>query len=159
VPNLEVSIRAAEQMGAKVVTTPVPDVAFDGRRIAFLFHEAHGMFEFVEAYPATASGSGNAEHVTLKTPPIAQSSPSATALRSRLASVLRRIFPELGKDQIAQAALNVTRGWDSLGHIRFMMSVEAEFEVNIPAARIPELTSFEQIFAYLENNAASMEQL
>jgi acyl carrier protein/predicted enzyme related to lactoylglutathione lyase len=158
VANIEDSVRSAELMGAKVVTPPVPDVAFDGRRIAFLFHEAHGMFEFVEAYPAATSCS-SAGYSDQKAPSKAQSPPGATALRSRLADVLRRIFPEAGKDQMAQAALNVTPGWDSLGHIRFMMAVEAEFEVSIPAARIPELTSFEYMCGYLENSAAPMEHL
>ena len=51
VPDMDAAIDAAQQNSAKVVVAPVPDVAFDGRRVAFLFHEAHGIFELVEAIP------------------------------------------------------------------------------------------------------------
>lgn len=160
VPNIEDSIKAAELMGAKLVTPPVSDVAFDGRRIAFLFHEIHGVFEFVEAYPAMINNVGNIDHTVLEASSAVQTLSGAIAFQGRLADLVRRIFPGTEDNQVSLSALNCTPGWDSLGHIRFMMEIETEFEVSIPASKIPELISFEVICAYLANSGIhSMETL
>lgn len=157
VTNMEASIRAAEQMGARVITSPISDIAFDDRRIAFLFHEAHGMFEFVEAYPATID---NITGCMVQESTISAHAVSpAMALRDRLADIVRKIFNETEISKISQTALNYTPGWDSLGHIRLMMVIEAEFGLNIPTAQIPVLTNFVKICAYLENAAHISETL
>ena len=37
-------------VGCRIVVAAKSDDAFDGRRVAFLIHPAHGLFELVEAY-------------------------------------------------------------------------------------------------------------
>jgi len=47
------------------------------------------------------------------------------------------------------AALNHFPAWDSLGHIRLMLALEAEFDFEITADTVQELTSLPRIMAYL----------
>ena len=49
VENLEASVEALVANGAKVVREPLPAVAFDGRRVTFLYTRERELIEFVEA--------------------------------------------------------------------------------------------------------------
>jgi methylmalonyl-CoA/ethylmalonyl-CoA epimerase len=49
VPNLEAAIDHAAKKGVRLIARPVPAVAFEGRRIAWLFHRNLGLFELVES--------------------------------------------------------------------------------------------------------------
>ena len=49
VADLESSVRALVANNAKVVREPMPAVAFDGRRVAFLYTRQRELVEFVEA--------------------------------------------------------------------------------------------------------------
>lgn len=49
VEDLESSIQAMVANGAKVVREPLPAVAFDGRRVTFLYTRERELIEFVEA--------------------------------------------------------------------------------------------------------------
>ena len=49
VADLESSVRALVANDAKVVREPLPAVAFDGRRVAFLYTRQRELVEFVEA--------------------------------------------------------------------------------------------------------------
>jgi catechol 2,3-dioxygenase-like lactoylglutathione lyase family enzyme len=48
VRNMELAIEAAAGFGAKLLSRPAADVAFDGRRVAFLYHPNIGLFELVD---------------------------------------------------------------------------------------------------------------
>ena len=49
VANLESSVQALVAHAAKVVREPLPAVAFNGRRVAFLYTRQRELVEFVEA--------------------------------------------------------------------------------------------------------------
>ena len=49
VEDLDSSVRAMVDNGAKVVREPLPAVAFDGRRVTFLYTRERELIEFVEA--------------------------------------------------------------------------------------------------------------
>jgi methylmalonyl-CoA/ethylmalonyl-CoA epimerase len=49
VPNLEQAIASAGKHGLRLIARPAPAVAFDQRRIAWLFHQRFGVFELLEA--------------------------------------------------------------------------------------------------------------
>ena len=51
VANLESSVQALVAHDAKVVREPLPAVAFNGRRVAFLYTRQRELVEFVEAEP------------------------------------------------------------------------------------------------------------
>ena len=160
VANIEASIGAAEKMGAKLIIAPVSDIAFDGRKIAFLFHELHGMFEFVEAYPATLENINKEVHIATEITSASPNTSTSNIIKQQLNDILTKVFSITDASQISQSALNKTPGWDSLGHIRLMMAIETACGVSIPAARIPELTSFIRVCEYLEKNGSHiMENL
>lgn len=51
VPELEAALRVAMDHGLGLVRAPVPAVAFEQRRIAWLLHPALGLFELLEEPP------------------------------------------------------------------------------------------------------------
>jgi acyl carrier protein len=177
VADLDASIGRACGAGARVIVPASPDVAFDGRRVAFLFHESQGLFEFVEALPASLNGAASSRAGQAFRPAVdvvqafspaepgspnrrrpgydesAEASAKAEGLRygrkddvdTRLAQVFQRVFPSLAAADVPRASINDTLGWDSLGHIRLVMELEAEFGIDIPADDIATLTSFERL--------------
>ena len=50
--NIEAALAHAKQNGCVIVSGPVPAVAFEGRRIAWIFTRARQLFELVEARAA-----------------------------------------------------------------------------------------------------------
>jgi catechol 2,3-dioxygenase-like lactoylglutathione lyase family enzyme len=54
VQDIDAALARVKEARGKLVVPPTPDVAFNGRRIAFFMHRAHGLVELVEA--ATAAG-------------------------------------------------------------------------------------------------------
>jgi methylmalonyl-CoA/ethylmalonyl-CoA epimerase len=51
VQSIEHAVQVAEKLGASILVSPIEDVAFSGRKVAFLFSKFLGLFEFVEAFP------------------------------------------------------------------------------------------------------------
>lgn len=152
VPDIVDAVKRAESLGAKTLVAPVPDVAFDGRRVTFLFHRSQGVFELVEAFP------GDADLIPLTRPvPVSarreRSKTGATSgdVSARLESVLRRMLPSLAEAQVSGATMGKTQGWDSLAQIRIVMEIESEFGVNVPSEKIAELTAYEQLLQWLRS--------
>jgi methylmalonyl-CoA/ethylmalonyl-CoA epimerase len=56
VPDLEAAIRAGRAHGMLLVASPVPAVAFGGRKIAWIFSPGMGMFELLESPIAEREG-------------------------------------------------------------------------------------------------------
>ena len=50
-PDLNAALRHASENGCVVVAEPVPAVAFEGRRIAWIYTSTRQLFELVEATP------------------------------------------------------------------------------------------------------------
>ncbi len=159
VANMEASISGAESAGAKLLASPVADIAFDGRRVAFLYHEAQGVFELLEAFPSQKSGSVMADGNRRTAPPnisMPQTDVSVadtdTDTDKRLRKVFGRVFPLIGEADITATAINITPGWDSLTHIRLMMEIEAEFAIDILPDDIGRLTNYCSILKKLERD-------
>jgi len=55
VPDLEKAIASSREHGLRLLAPPVPAVAFDERRIAWVFSRHHGLFELIEAGAPGAS--------------------------------------------------------------------------------------------------------
>lgn len=49
VPSIEAAVAVAEAQGARQIAEPVPAVAFDQRKIAWVYHPTYGLFELLEA--------------------------------------------------------------------------------------------------------------
>lgn len=156
VGNIDASIALAESGGAKLLVKPTEDVAFDGRRVAFLFHDAHGVFELVESFPARSVGTAEAIRSKDMASPAPRRIPvelvdAATADTAvRLRKVFARVFPAVGETAIDTTAINVTDGWDSLAQLRLVMEVEKEFGIDIAPDEISKLTNFRSMLQKLE---------
>lgn len=66
--------------------------------------------------------------------------------------VLRLLSRELDLDDgdIDEASTMVdVENWDSLGHLRLCMAIEAEFGVSVPLDKVSDLTSVGAIISFL----------
>lgn len=160
VRDIESAVYNATSAGAKVIVSSIADVAFDGRRVAFLFHPSLGIFEFVEAFPTEqrpAACPPDPKHYAVSSAlsadrHAARPASTSTAIQRRLKRVFHTVFPVLDDASVMNAAFNQTKHWDSLMHIQLIMVLEAEFGTSIPADEIGSLTSFALILEMLEKS-------
>lgn len=148
VADLDAALQAAPTLGVTHIEGPAPDPAFDGRRVALLLHPSHGLLELLETGPMTESPPASPSASNNAPPP-------AGAATSRLDGVLLSLLPKLSSDQLANAAMNSTPGWDSLMQLRLMMALEREFKRSIPTAKFEQLKTYAQLQAWQSGLAAS----
>lgn len=155
VDDLAESTRQALAHGARPLVAAKPDPAFDGRRVAFFHHPAHGLFELVETRPTSAA---SAETPAADTPsPVptraVTAGPAVPDATSDAAARLRRVFvlvfPDLPEAEISAASYGLTSGWDSLTHLQLISQTEVEFGLAVPADAMGTLTSFASLLAFV----------
>ena len=136
VADLDAALAIAGRSGCHIVAPAKPDDACDGRRVAFLKHPAHGLFELVEAYGTLAP--------PLDATPAAGSDPDTVqALQDAFASIFAGALPT---DPAHWRADQVDR-WDSLQHMRLIMEVERRLDVTLPSYMLGELRSYDAFLA------------
>lgn len=148
VADLEQAIEQGEARGARTVAPATPDPAFDGRRVAFLHHRDHGLFELLEAYPG-----GTAEHIPETDPATAREPSGESEQVAQLARVVTRLFPTLESEGVEGAAIDRTEGWDSASQLVLMMELEEAFNITIPTERIASATDYPRLRALIEELA------
>ncbi|EOG5907622.1 VOC family protein [Vibrio vulnificus] len=139
VKDLDNAIEVAQQeFGAKLIVMPKADGAFDGRRVAFLIHPLHGLFELLEAFPSSISiaMTSNANAV------------NHSSQKEKLLSIYHNVVGDAGATFDMTNMKNCS-DWDSFKHLLLIMEVEKKFEVSIPAEDMSLLDSLEKIDAYL----------
>jgi len=139
VPDMEAALDAASRNGACVVAVPTPDAAFEGRLIAFVVDPCYGLTEFLEAEDAGRQ-SGRTAGLAAATP--------ASQLDAALADVFTRLFPCLRVTGVEAARLNATPGWDSLGHIRLIISLEQALGIEIASDAMPRLVDYASVRSF-----------
>lgn len=132
VDDLNKSVELAVEYGAKVVVKPVEDVAFNSKKIAFLIHSAHGLFELVETGESTPEVKDD-------------------AIEKRVARVIAKLFPDTKNMQASTVKYGCTHKWDSLGQLRVIMEIESEFEVKVPVEEVAKLSSLAKLVSFIEN--------
>jgi catechol 2,3-dioxygenase-like lactoylglutathione lyase family enzyme len=155
VADMEFAVAKAKQLGAALVSPPTPDVAFDGRRVVFLMHKLHGVFELVEAYPAdqpyaAPKDTASIPEMLKHSPAAPKTDAAANRTEARLLNVFAAVFPALTAAEARSAAINETKEWNSLAQIQLMMEVELEFEVQFSPGQIAQTGNFSAILALLE---------
>ncbi|WP_349360299.1 VOC family protein [Stappia sp.] len=146
VADLDMSLKAARSVGARVIVEPRADDAYDGRRVAFLMHPAHGLFELVEAYGSFAPRTSLPELPAATAP----AKPSVNDdLAADLESAFRKIFTKGLPEARDSWRIGEVETWDSLGHMRLVMEVERRFDVSIPSANLSRLRSFDDFLSFL----------
>lgn len=72
-----------------------------------------------------------------------------------LTALLADVFECLPEDVGTDARINETPGWNSLNHIALMMRL-GEHGFNVPMSRIPDLTTYEALAAFVGESGGSV---
>jgi acyl carrier protein len=70
--------------------------------------------------------------------------------RDRLQRCFSLVFPALDPNEISNASVASVADWDSISNINLLCLIEEEFEIEIRASDLENLTSFALILQYLE---------
>jgi acyl carrier protein len=132
VSDIEKSILIAANEGGKIITNPKEDDAFDGRKVAFLAHKNHGIFELVEAFPK----SENNEFILNK---------DTENSETQLLSIFNNFFRIFDNKLVQDMTVDSTLDWDSASHILLMMEIEDMFNVSFSPDEIMSLSSYRAI--------------
>lgn len=141
VNNLDQAVQSARDNGAIQVVESREDDAFDGRRVSFLVHPDHGLFEFLESYPEKFQVKAQA----ISAPPVREDHSNDDA-KEIIKNIISKMFPELKSDtQIESAEYDVTPGWGSFKHLQLFMEIEQAANVSFTADEIAEILSFDAL--------------
>ena len=147
VADIDASVAIAQKLGARLVIAPKADDAYDGRRVAFLMHHAHGLFELVEAYGSLAGG---AVFVPAAVSPADATAPVPTSdIQIGLTNAFQKIFHDTLPKHTDDWTMEGIKGWDSLQHMRLIMEVERRFDVALPSHLLGALRSYRDLVAAL----------
>lgn len=139
VSDIENSVAIAQnEFGAKLVVPPEADDAFDGRRVAFLVHELHGLFELLEAVPADLSTIRELNIMKVEN----------NSIEEMLLDIYNSV---VGKNYVnfEDVSMKNCSEWDSLKHLQLIMELEKQFEISISSSDLSQLTSLSDIKNYL----------
>ena len=142
------AVSAARQGGAHVVVAPTPDVAFEGRLIAFLFDRLYGLVELLES--KRRSRNDSMQERPREAPALFRD----CDVEAALAQVFTELFPALRETGPRSGQLQVTQGWDSLGHIRLIMALEQGFGITIPSNEIAQLVDYDAIEEFITQRSS-----
>jgi len=125
VNNLDDAVRIAQENGAIEVVEQRTDDAFDGRRVAFLMHPEHGLFEFLEAYPYFIREHSTKVSLERSDDFKKLKSDSTLVAEKIIVKAFQKVLPELkNKKELEQAKLGTTANWDSLNQLLLVMEIE-----------------------------------
>jgi len=148
VSNIAEAVSVARESGAHVVVAPTPDAAFEGRLIAFLFDRLYGLVELLESDRRPPSDS-------------IQERPQQEPVRllerdveAALAEVFIDLFPASREMGVKAARLELTPGWDSLGHIRLIMALEQRLGMTIPSSAIARLMDYDAVERFVTQRSS-----
>ena len=75
-------------------------------------------------------------------------------VEAALAQVFADLFPALRETGVKAARLEVTPGWDSLGHIRLIMALEQRLGMTIPSSAIAQLVNYDAVEEFVARGAS-----
>jgi acyl carrier protein len=78
-----------------------------------------------------------------------------STIQTRLTDVFRDVFDDDALAIDASTTASEVDGWDSLAHIRLMLSVERAFKVKLSASEIGRLKSVGDLLELLERKLAA----
>lgn len=153
VDDLEKSIEVALNNGAIQVVEPRQDDAFDGRRVAFLLHHDHGLFEFLESFPKCFESNANST-INKKNKNKDHEGDESSEITKK---VFFKLFPELtSTSEVETAEYDITPGWGSFKHLQLFMEVERLTKVSFTAEEIASIQSYQKLEEALKNKMAEL---
>ena len=142
VDNIFNSIKLADNLGAKLISKPLNDIAFNNRKVSFLFHSDHGLFELLE----TKKNKNN----SLVEKAFNRNKLDSNKL-NKLHGIFLEIFPKIKGIKKDKMKINCIDKWDSLGHLQLIMAIEKKLNIKIPSSKLDDLDSFDKIYEFLKN--------
>jgi acyl carrier protein len=142
---LQAITTATQDFGARLIKPAHADDAFYGRKVAFLFHPNHGLFELLEAWPSGLAITNSVEFELPK-------SMTSVANADDIAETLLDVFNLTMQTEYTTGAtltMDSVVAWDSLKHLLLVMEIERVFQLSIPADELGCLVSFNQLLAYV----------
>ena len=153
VKDLDQAIDEALKMGSKLVSEPSADDAYDKRRVAFMFHKQHGLFELVDAYGDLFKDQDFEFATSVKCETKEQNiAIPQVDFEHELKIIFEKIFKNLPTDLTEWDKDKITE-WDSLQQLRLVMEIERSLILEVESAFANEFTSFEQMLNYIERTA------
>ncbi|MDH5359081.1 MAG: VOC family protein [Gammaproteobacteria bacterium] len=150
--NIDTSLDILKMQGAKILVSPVPDVAFDGRRVMFAYTPELGVFELVETLPAKFDSSQIPQQTAAESARIDNTTTISGNIPDAIKAVFSLIFPNLTDKDIEELSMENNPLWDSLRHLRLIMELENILKKSIPSSDIYDLTNFRAILDYIEKS-------
>lgn len=71
---------------------------------------------------------------------------------SRVKNVVQSVFADHEGEILPNFSSRDITGWDSLGHINFVIALESEFGVRLRPAKLARLADLEQIVVHIDSN-------
>ena len=144
VDDIDIAIKAAINEGAILVVEPREDDVFYPRRVCFMMHSNHGLFEFLESFPKTISLPKKEAIVAIKTKEIGSN--NSKTYNKIVSKAFRNTFANIkNEDDMFNASYNELEGWDSLKHLILIMEVEKLSGTSFTAHEISKAKSFTKI--------------
>jgi acyl carrier protein len=146
VNDLDYAVSQAKDLGSKVLSDAKADDAFDGRRVSFLYHPSHGIFELLEAYGSLQKN----PKVKLVNTGINISKPGTTdqkdqSVRDAIENAFINVFGAALSLPTNEWTTDNIEKWNSLQHLRLIMEIERSLDVSIPSQALGNLTSFDKL--------------
>ena len=140
----DIAIKAAINEGAILVVEPRKDDVFYPRKVCFMMHSNHGLFEFLESFPKAISLPETEEKVAIQTKNIASN--NSETCNKIVSKAFRNTFTNIkNEDDISNASYNELEGWDSLKHLMLIIEVEKLSGTSFTAHEISIAKSFIEI--------------
>lgn len=139
VNDIMLACDVAEKKGAKIVVYPREDEAFDGRKVAFLYHKDLGLFEFLSNSLPESFTINDKTNIT-------------ESRGGGFDELFKRVL-NLNEDMdLNELKINDIPEWNSTTHIILMMEIEEEFLISFTPDELVFLDSYKKIRSHLGGN-------
>ena len=71
---------------------------------------------------------------------------------ARVQKTAAEAFEISADDILLESSMENIEGWDSLGHLKFIMSLETEFNITFSTDQVPTLTNIKIIYDIINQN-------
>jgi acyl carrier protein/predicted enzyme related to lactoylglutathione lyase len=145
VDDLDNALSQAMNLGAKIICDPRADDAYDGRRVSFLIHPLHGLFELVEALGVlNVKIDSNEKKAELNLSDSQNIQDDHNTVQAKIKNAFRNIFSNALPLEYSDWSVKKINGWDSLRHLRLIMEIERSLDIHIPSQILSELTNYDE---------------
>jgi len=153
VKELDTAIQIAKKNSALIVVAPREDDVFDGRRVAFMMHPEHGLFEFLEAYPIKSI-----QKDTTSRPVISDELNVDSQGKQLVVKAFNHIFTNIDAQfSMETAQLGVTPEWDSLKQLQLVMEVEKLTGIKFTVEELSAAVCFDDFVRIVESSKTSLK--